>query len=73
MNSKQRFTISLPEDLSQKLNQMSRDMHISKSDLLRNAVGLYMFLYNEVREKKHDIVVRSKEEGDRQLIFTGVL
>jgi hypothetical protein len=58
-----RLTVQFPEETSRILAELSEKDHMSKTEVLRRALALYMYLEKQTSEGKHKIAIA--DENDR--------
>ena len=58
-----RLTVQFPERTSEILAELSARHQVSKSEMLRRALGYYKYLEQETRDGKHKIAI--VDENDR--------
>ena len=68
-----KYTISLPEDISKDMDVIASSAGISKADVFRNAIGIYRYLFKEVKKKHNRLIIKSENENEKEIVFQGML
>lgn len=70
---KSRYSLALPERISDLVDDIASRESTTKNAVIQNAVGLYLYLYEQVNEKGATFLLRTEDDQDRELVFKGVL
>lgn len=70
MNSgKVKYTVTLPNKIAEKIDDISSDECISKPEVIRRAVSLYNYLYRDVVVNENKLCIVNGDEIIKEVVF----
>jgi metal-responsive CopG/Arc/MetJ family transcriptional regulator len=65
-----RTTINFSPKLAQTVEQLSIEEYTTKAEIVRKAISLYSFLYNEVKKNNGKLIItNSTGEEAKEIVF----
>lgn len=70
MAEKIRYTMALPKQVSDSLEELSNEESMSKPEILRRAIALYYRVYNDVIKGKQRLcIIDGNDDIKKEIIF----
>lgn len=63
----ERVTISLPADISREVEELKKELHMSKSEIFKRAIEKFLQDYNKQRIHKISEMMASEYKSDKEL------
>ncbi len=68
---KEKYTFALPENVAKRLDELSEQESMSKSEMLRRTIALYSYVYREVVEADKKLcVVDQNDQISREIVLS---
>lgn len=67
MHQAERVTISLPADISKRVEELKKELHISKSEIFKRAIEKFLQDYNKQRIRKISEIMASEYKSNKEL------